>query len=106
MAGVDWETVAAATRPGDPGSLGGSSSEVRVLMLAASLAGVTVADSLGNMLSSLDEANTRLVLDAVAHRTGWHEHGLSAHVTGHVAPGATDAADPAAAHEVAAEVRP
>ena len=44
-----------------------SSSEARILRLAAELAGVDTGVPLGDLLSGLDDGNARLVLDAIAH---------------------------------------
>jgi hypothetical protein len=44
-----------------------SSSEARVLRLAAELAGVDTGLPLAELLSSLDDRNSRLVVDAIAH---------------------------------------
>ncbi len=77
MASVDWdrvETFLAHTY--------GSTSELNVLRLAASLAGATTTGSLLDMTSGLDDTNTRYVLDALAHRFGWHEHGTTHTTTG------------------------
>ena len=86
MAGIDWDTVAAATSLSNQNGLAGSSSEVQVLQLAASLAGATMQDSLLGLLAGLDQANTRFVLQAIAHRQGWHEHGITADITGRFTP--------------------
>lgn len=59
-----------------------SSSELRVLAIAAHLAGYRGNRSLGDLLTGLDVGNVRLVLDAVAHTAGWHEQGLTHTVTG------------------------
>jgi hypothetical protein len=78
MAAVDWSGVAelAAQAPA-------SSSELSVLRLAASLAGAADAGSLLEATASLDDTNGRHVLDALAHRFGWHERGTVHVVTGH-----------------------
>ena len=44
-----------------------SSSEARVLRLAAELAGVDTGHPMADLLMSLDDSNSRLVLFAVAH---------------------------------------
>jgi hypothetical protein len=62
-----------------------SSSELTILKLAASLAGAAVPESLLDLTTSLDDTNGRHVLDALAHRFGWHEYGTVHTVTGHQA---------------------
>lgn len=58
-----------------PDNLGGTSGgESRVLMLAASLADVGVEVNLGDYLPGLDRKILNLVLAAVAHAGGSHEH--------------------------------
>lgn len=58
-----------------PENLGGlSGGERRVLMLAASLADVGYGVELGDVLPGLDRKNMDLVLAAVAHANGSHEH--------------------------------
>lgn len=58
-----------------PDNLGGTSGgESRVLMLAASLADVGVEVNLGDCLPGLDRKILNLVLAAVAHAGGSHEH--------------------------------
>ena len=80
MASIDWDAVGHfLERP----EVGASASEVCILKLAASMAGAR-GPSLMEFTASLDEANARLVLDALAHRFGWHERGISHTVTGHV----------------------
>jgi hypothetical protein len=44
-----------------------SSSEGRVLRLAAELAGIDSGQPLGDLLSGLDDRNSQIVVDAVAH---------------------------------------
>ena len=51
-----------------------SGGERRLLMLAASLAGVGVTVDLGDILPGLDRRVLNLVLAAVAHAGGSHEH--------------------------------
>lgn len=66
-AGIDFEII--------PEHLGGlSGGERRLLMLAASLADVGVSVELGDVLSGLDREALNLVLAAVAHTGGSHEH--------------------------------
>lgn len=60
---------------GIPENLGGQSGgERRVLMIAASLADVGVEVNLGDVLPGLDREILDLVLAAVAHAGGSHEH--------------------------------
>lgn len=78
MASVAWEAV-----PDFVDRVPASSSEQVVLRLAASLAGVDVRASAMELTASLDDTNGRHVLDAVAHRFGWHESGTSHLVNGY-----------------------
>ena len=73
LAAVDWDAVETYLETAVC-----ARSEAAILRMAASLAGVTVRDSLLAMTSSLDDVNATLVLDALAHRFGWHERGLAA----------------------------
>jgi hypothetical protein len=59
---VVWEAV-----PAFLDRVGCSSSEARVLRLATELAGVDTGVPLAELLSSLDDRNSRLVVDAIAH---------------------------------------
>ena len=77
MASIDWERVEAFL-----GQTGASSSEAALLRFAASLAGAQGGPSLLQITASLDHANAGLALEALAHRCGWHEHGLIKTVTG------------------------
>jgi hypothetical protein len=77
MAAVDWAGV-----PVFAAQAAASSSELAVLRLAASLAGTAVPGSLLELTTGLDDTNGRHVLDAVAHRFGWHETGTVHTVTG------------------------
>ena len=81
MASIDWDAVGDFLEQPD---VGASSSEVTILKLAASMAGARGPTSLMEITGSLDETNARLVLDALAHRFGWHERGTTFTVTGHV----------------------
>ncbi len=63
---VDWTAAVAAL---ETGRLGCSSSERRVLLLAASLA-EGVAVDLGDVLTGLDDAAAALVADVIAHASG------------------------------------
>ena len=78
MAVIDWDDVRTFLDAGVPASSG----EASVLRTAASLAGVD-AGPLREVTASLDVGNLGQVLDALAHRAGWHEHHLSRTVTGH-----------------------
>ena len=80
MASVDWDGVAAFL---DDPAVPASSSEVAILRLAASLAGTRIDASLMELTGCPDPTNAGRVLDALAHRLGWHEHGLTRRVTGH-----------------------
>ena len=62
IAWIDWEAVPAYVE-----RAACSSSEGRVLRLAAELAGVDTGVPLGDLLTSLDDDNSRLVLAAIAH---------------------------------------
>ncbi|HEX2806190.1 MAG TPA: hypothetical protein VHN80_08470 [Kineosporiaceae bacterium] len=72
MAAVQWDVIEDFQREAP-----GSSSELAILRLAASLAGATVRAPLSELTGGLDDVNARLVLDALAHRFGWHESGGS-----------------------------
>lgn len=88
MAGLDWSQVAAAVDPAgsiQPGEgFPASASEIKVLAVVASLAGAPLRQSLRDLIVGLDVSNTRRVLDAVAHAGGWHEHQITATITGTV----------------------
>jgi hypothetical protein len=71
MAAIDWPNVTAFST-----QVAASSSELTILRLAASLAGVVVPYSLLELTSGLDKTNQGHVLDALAHRFGRHENGL------------------------------
>ncbi|NLT53665.1 MAG: hypothetical protein GXX79_03655 [Actinomycetales bacterium] len=79
QASIDWDTVAMFT---DGGALPASSSETVILRLAASLAGTPMTTSVRDLTAHLDPVNGRYVLDALAHRWGWHRRGLTHTVTG------------------------
>jgi hypothetical protein len=81
MASIDWDAVTDFLERPD---VSASSSEVTILRLAASMAGSRGPASLLEITASLDDTNSRLVLDALAHRFGWHERGTTYTVTGHV----------------------
>jgi hypothetical protein len=78
MAFIDWDAVVRFLAAGAPASSG----EVSVLRAAASVAGVA-AGSLLEVTGSLDVDNLGQVLEAIAHRAGWHERGVVRTVTGH-----------------------
>ncbi len=78
MASIDWDRVETFLA-----AVPASRSEIAILRLAASLAGARV-DALPARPDrlSLDDTNAALVLDALAHRYGWHERGKTQLVTG------------------------
>jgi hypothetical protein len=59
---VVWDAVSAFLD-----RVGCSSSEAQLLRLATELAGVDTGVPLAELLSSLDDRNSRLVVDAIAH---------------------------------------
>jgi hypothetical protein len=79
MAAIDWARV-----PGFAATARGSSGELAVLLLAASLAGIDTG-SLADLTSSLGPNTLALVLDAIAHRADWHETGRTHTTTGRIA---------------------
>jgi hypothetical protein len=62
VAWVSWDAV-----PAFLDRAACSSSEARILRLAAELAGVDTGHPLANLLTSLDDHNSRLVAGAIAH---------------------------------------
>ena len=76
MAAISWQRSAAflETAPA-------SRSEAGILRLACSLAGVNTG-ALRELTAGLDPVNTARVLDALAHRAGWHERGMRHTVDG------------------------
>ena len=80
MASVDWARAARFAF-----DVPCSTAEAAVLRLACSLDGTSTGD-LAGLTRGLDAANTSRLLEAIAHRLGWHEHGLTHTVTGHQAP--------------------
>jgi hypothetical protein len=69
---VGWTDVVAAL---DAGPLtGGSGSENRVLRVAASLSGLGVPVGLSDTVTGLDRDNLALVLAAIFHANGSHQH--------------------------------
>jgi hypothetical protein len=63
---VDWAAAVAVLKTG---GVGCSSSEQRVLVLAASLADGVPVD-LGDLLTGLEQATAALVADGIAHAAG------------------------------------
>ncbi len=71
-AGVGWRHAVAAL---DAGTLtGGSGSDNRVLRIAASLSELGVPVDLADAVTGLDRRNLALVLAALSHANGSHEH--------------------------------
>lgn len=70
IAYVDWEQVIGLLADAED-----QSSRVQVLCIAAELAGNLTGRSLTELLLGLDDTNTRLVCDAIAHHNGLHERG-------------------------------
>jgi len=69
---VDWRDAVAAL---DVGTLtGGSGSDNRVLRIAASLSEDGVPVDLSDAVTGLDRRNLALVLAALSHANGSHEH--------------------------------
>jgi hypothetical protein len=62
VAWVTWDAI-----PGYVDRAPLSSSEARILGLAAELAGTDTGTPLAELLSGLDDGNARLVADAIAH---------------------------------------
>jgi hypothetical protein len=91
MASIDWDSVEAFLV-----SAPASRSEISVLRLAASLAGATVSRPLHDATAGLDETNTTLLLNAIAHRCGWHERGITQVITGTLATSRPDVDGPPA----------
>lgn len=79
MASVDWARAARFAFDAPC-----STSEAAILRLSCSLAGTATGD-LAGLTRGLDVANVSRLLEAIAHRAGWHEHGLAYTVTGHQA---------------------
>jgi hypothetical protein len=82
MAFIDWEAARAGL---DDDQLPGSSSELRMLRLAISLAGGDTdptAAPLAELIPGLDHTNAALVLESIAHLAGWHEHHIARRITG------------------------
>ena len=73
LASVDWDAARVLA-----GSAPGASSERAMLHLAAAIGN----GQLGGFATSLDHINVGLLLDAIAHTAGWHEHGITLVVTG------------------------
>lgn len=70
MATISWH---AASRYAEQASA--SRAEIAMLRLACSIAGVATG-SLRDLTAPLDPSNTARVLDALAHRAGWHQTGI------------------------------
>ena len=77
MATVNWH---AASRYAEQGTA--SRSETAMLRLACSVAGVATG-SLRDLTAPLNPTNTARLLDAMAHRAGWHETGVEHTTKGH-----------------------
>src|SRR3954470_23453840 len=99
MAAIDWDRVEAFLV-----SAPASRSEISVLRCAASLAGASVNVPLRDATAALDETNAALVLNAIAHRCGWHERGTSRVINGTLGESGTDVDSPPA--QVARNYRP
>ena len=84
MAAIAWTRV-----PGFAATARASSGELAVLLLAASLAGQDTG-SLRDLTGGLGPNTLALVLDAIAHRAGWHETGHTRTVTGAAGRRGTD----------------
>jgi hypothetical protein len=78
IATIDWAAVAATAKDTDAPPAAGS-----VLRLACSLAdGLKHAVALGKELQNVDHADVPLILEAIAHTTGWHHSDDVLSVTG------------------------
>jgi hypothetical protein len=80
MASIDWARAARLAYDAPC-----STSESAVLRLAASLAGTSTGD-LATLTRGLDVTNIARLLEALAHRAGWHESHHAYTVTGHQHP--------------------
>jgi hypothetical protein len=89
MAAIGWARV-----PGFAATTRASSGELAVLLLAASLAGQDTG-SLRDLTSGLGPNTLALVLDAIAHRAGWHETGRHHRTTGRLPAPTPDHLQPA-----------
>lgn len=76
MAAISWQRAARFVD-----NAPASTSEANILRLACSLGGVNTG-ALRELTASLDPSNTARVLDALAHRAGWHERGIRHTVDG------------------------
>jgi hypothetical protein len=83
MAVINWDAAARFA-----GTVPASTSEVAILQLACSMAGVDTG-AIGELTAGLDQTNTARVLDALAHRAGWHEDGIEHTTDAHQHPQAT-----------------
>lgn len=63
VAWIDWDAVV----PWIADGTACSASEARVLCLAAELAGIDSGQPLADLLSGLDDRNSAVVVDAIAH---------------------------------------
>ena len=79
LIGVDWTAARDLTERAPA-----SRSELAMLTIAARLAGQDHPCDLGDVLTGLDQTNTAIVLHAIAHSVGWHEHGHCELVAGNV----------------------
>ncbi|MQA06833.1 MAG: hypothetical protein GEV07_30455 [Streptosporangiales bacterium] len=79
-----WLDFAAAARVADGGQLPASDSERQILALAAGLAGYATSRPLHDLITGLDQHNTGLVLDAIAHTAGRPAASQAYRVTGSV----------------------
>ncbi|MEU4602880.1 hypothetical protein AB0F43_07870 [Kribbella sp. NPDC023972] len=78
IATIDWAAVADTAKDTDAPPAAGS-----MLRLACALAdGRTHAVALGKELQNLDRSDVPLILEAVAHTTGWHHTDAPVQVTG------------------------
>lgn len=71
MATISWH---AASRYAEQASA--SRAEIAMLRLACSIAGVATG-SLRDLTAPLDPTNTARLIDALAHRNGWHGTGVT-----------------------------
>jgi hypothetical protein len=83
VASIRWQAIPQFL---DQPHLDVTAGDIAVLRLAASLAGAIDPTSLRDLTIDLNPADAGLVLDALAHRFGWHHHGHTRTVTGHLEP--------------------
>lgn len=91
MAAISWH---AAARYAEDASA--SRGQIAMLRLACSLAGVQTG-SLRELTAALDPTNTARLIDALAHRDGWHVSGITHTTDGSQRP--PDLAGRPAAHQ-------